>query len=135
MKPNIIQKFILLIMLLLLIVSFLFFIPIRQYYSVYITSIVYKSIFYTDGRIDFVRLVIQTSLIFLVGIFLFFATTGVKNINWQSPSIKKIIKRELKYIGSFMFFVLIATIHTIFNYFFNKPLPAKKMERNRIFNI
>jgi hypothetical protein len=110
MKPNTIQKSILLIILVLLIISFLFFIPIREYYSADITTIVYKSIFYTDGRIDFVRLVIQTLLIFLVGIFLFFATTDVKNINWQSPSIKKIIKRELKYVGSFMLFVLIATI-------------------------
>lgn len=104
MKLNTIQKSILLIILLLLIISFLFFIPIRGYRSPYI---VYKSIFYTDGKIDFMRLVIQTLLIFLVGVFLFFSTAGVKNINWQSPSVKKIIKRELKYIGSF---VLITTI-------------------------
>ena len=99
MKLNIIQKSILLVMLLLLIISFLFFIPIRGYRSTYI---IYKSIFYTDGKIDFTRLVIQTLLIFLVGVFLLFSTSGVKNINWQSPSIKKIIKRELKFAGLFI---------------------------------
>jgi hypothetical protein len=102
MKLNTIQKFILLIILLLMIVSFLFFIPYREY-----NSIVYKSIAYSEGKIDFIRVIIQTSLILLIGFFLFFSTTNFLNINWQSLSVKKIIKRELKYIG---LFVLCTTI-------------------------
>lgn len=104
MKLNIIQKFILLVILLLLIVLFLFFIPIREYRTTYI---VYKSIFYTAGKIDFLRLVIQTFLIFLIGVFLFFSTSGLKNINWHSTTVKRIIKREFKYFGLFVLIVAI----------------------------
>jgi hypothetical protein len=126
MRLNTNQKIICIITLLLIIISLLFFIPFREFQN---TEIVYKSIFNTYGKIDFIRFIIQTLLIVFVGLLLFFSSSITKNINWQSTVVKRNIRREFKYLG---IYIITSSIIGLAFYLINLNQVKSKQAINRI---